>query len=102
MAAYMVVIGSVHDREAFKNGYGSVVPPMIRKFGGEYLVMAAPGSFAMLEGAAAGSSAVISRWPSMEAAKAFWNSPEYKEAVALRSGISEFTVYLFDGLPEKA
>lgn len=99
MAAYMVVIGTVHDREAFKNGYGATVPPLIKKFGGEYVVMAAPGTFEMLEGAPAGSSAVISKWPSVEAAKAFWNSPEYQQAIGLRTGISEFSVYLFPSLP---
>lgn len=99
MAAYMVVIGTIHDREKFQAGYSKTVPPLIKKFGGEYVVMASPGSFDMLEGAPAGSSAVISKWPDVEAAKRFWNSPEYKDAIGLRTGISEFTVYLFPGLP---
>jgi uncharacterized protein (DUF1330 family) len=97
--AYMVVLGTVTDRPAFAAGYAAKLPPLYEKYGGRYLAIGRTGE--MLEGEADGTSYVLSEWPSMDAARAFWNSPEYAELKAARiaGGWGTFTVYLFPGIP---
>jgi uncharacterized protein (DUF1330 family) len=41
---------------------------------------------------------VISKWPSVEAAKEFWNSPEYAEIKKLRIGKARVIVRLLEGI----
>jgi uncharacterized protein (DUF1330 family) len=97
--AYMVVLGTVTDREAFARGYAARLPPLYERFGGRYLAVGRVGE--MLEGQAQASSYVLSEWPSIEAARAFWNSPEYDELrrARIEGGWGTFTVYLFEGIP---
>jgi uncharacterized protein (DUF1330 family) len=92
---YMIVIGEVHDREAFLKGYAKAVPPLVEKFGGRYVLKGAGGSF--LENAWCNQpSALVSEWPDRAAAQRFWDSPEYAEAKKLREGIGDFQVLLID------
>ncbi|MCJ8155975.1 DUF1330 domain-containing protein [Sphingomonas sp. LaA6.9] len=96
MPAYLIVTATISDRESFLAGYGSRAAALVEKFGGKYL-MRAPGC-QLLEGRFGdGGSVVISEWPSKEAALAFWNSPEYGEAKALRQGIADCQVLLIEG-----
>jgi uncharacterized protein (DUF1330 family) len=96
MPAYMIVTAKVRDREAFIAGYGAAAAALIPKFGGEYLLRG-PGA-ELLEGEFGdGASMVISKWPDREAARAFWNSPEYAEAKKLREGLADVQVLLIDG-----
>ncbi|GIX19111.1 MAG: hypothetical protein KatS3mg120_0787 [Erythrobacter sp.] len=96
MPAYMIITAKVHDRENFITGYGAAAAALIPKFGGEYLLRG-PGA-ELLEGSfGEGASMVISKWPSREAARAFWNSPEYAEVRKLREGLAEVQVLLIDG-----
>ena len=37
---------------------------------------------------------VVSEWPSMDAARAFWNSDAYIELKKLREGAADVSVYL--------
>ena len=93
MAAYMMIACKIHDRDAFLAGYSKAVAPLVAKMGGEYLIVA-PGA-ELLEGTLEGyTSVAISKWPSKDAAKAFWNSPEYAEAKKLREGIADCEVIL--------
>lgn len=96
MTAYMIVTAKIADRDAFINGYGAAAAALVEKFGGEY-VLRGPGA-ELLEGDFGdGASMVISEWPDKEAAKAFWNSPEYAEAKKLRAGIADCQVLLIEG-----
>ncbi len=96
MAAYMIVTATIHDAEAFIAGYGAAAGALVDKFGGEYLIRG-PG-VELLEGEFGdGASMVISKWPDREAAKAFWNSPEYAEVKKLRAGLADVQVLLMDG-----
>lgn len=96
MPAYMIITAKVHDREKFITGYGAAAAALIPKFGGEYLLRG-PGA-ELLEGSfGEGASMVISKWPSREAARTFWNSPEYAEVKKLREGLAEVQVLLIDG-----
>ena len=42
---------------------------------------------------------MLAKFPSREAARAFWHSPEYAEAKKLREGKGTFYVTILDGLP---
>ena len=101
MAAYMIVTAAIHEREKFIAGYGAAAGALVDKFGGEYLIRG-PG-VELLEGEFAGApridgaSVVISKWPNREAARAFWNSPEYAEVKKLREGLADVQVLLIDG-----
>ena len=93
---YMIVIADLTDRPRFLAGYARVVPALVTKYGGRYLFMGSGGEF--LEGGfAERASALVSQWPSREAALRFWDSPEYVEAKKLRDGTGRFQVLLVEG-----
>jgi uncharacterized protein (DUF1330 family) len=93
--AYMIVTAKIADRDAFINGYGAAAAKLVAQFGGKY-VLRGPGA-ELLEGSFGdGASMVISEWPDKDAAKAFWNSPEYVEAKKLREGIADCQVLLIE------
>lgn len=95
MAAYMIIAVKMNDREAFINGYGKAVPPLVKKFGGEY-VLVAPGA-ELLEGSLEGyTSMAVSKWKDKAAVHAFWNSPEYAEAKKLREGLADCEVFVVE------
>jgi len=95
MPAYMIVIAAIADRQAFISGYGATAGALVEQFGGRYLLRA-PGA-ELLEGQIGeGASMVISEWPDKEAARRFWNSPEYAEAKKLREGIADCQVLLIE------
>jgi uncharacterized protein (DUF1330 family) len=95
MTAYMIVTAKIADRAAFIAGYGAVAADLVAKFGGKY-VLRGPG-VELLEGDFGdGASMVISEWPSKEAARAFWNSPEYGKAKLLRAGVAQCQVLLIE------
>jgi uncharacterized protein (DUF1330 family) len=91
----MIVTAKISDRDAFIGGYGPAAAELVAQFGGKY-VLRGPGA-TLLEGKFGdGASMVISEWPDKAAAIAFWNSPEYAEAKALRDGIAEVQVLLIE------
>lgn len=95
MTAYMIVTAKIADRDAFIGGYGQAAGALVEKFGGKY-VLRGPGA-ELLEGDFGdGASMVISEWPDKDAARAFWNSPEYAEAKKLREGIADVQVLLIE------
>lgn len=91
----MVILAKITDRDAFIEGYSKATAPLVEKHGGKYL-MRAPGG-TLLEGDwGDGASVAISEWPSREAVQAFWDSPEYQKAKALRQDISKCQVLVID------
>ncbi len=95
MPAYMIVTAKIADREAFINGYGAAAGKLVAQFGGKY-VLRGPGA-ELLEGDFGdGASMVISEWPDKDAARAFWNSPDYAEAKKLRAGVADVQVLLIE------
>lgn len=100
--AYLIVIGDVYDRAAFIPGYAQKMPAIYAKYGGEYLAVGRNSE--VLEGDAEFTSYVISKWPSMDAARAFWNSEEYaplKDA-RLDNNWGKFDVFLVEGAAASA
>lgn len=100
--AYMVVLGTVHDREAFMAGYASRLGPLYEKYGGSYVAIGRGAE--VLEGEPNFQSHVISRWPDMESARAFWASPEYEalKDARIEGEWGTFEVFLVEALPVPA
>jgi len=96
--AYLLVQGHVTDREGFK-AYSAALPPIYRKYGGQYIALVPAPMVEVVEGEPENRSVVIARFPTREDARAFWNSPEYAEAKKLRAGKGTFYVAILDGLP---
>lgn len=96
--AYLLVQGQVTDREGLK-AYSAALPPIYQKYGGEYLALVPAPMVEVAEGPAENRSIVLARFPSREAARAFWDSPEYAQAKQLRAGKGTFFVTILDGLP---
>jgi len=96
--AYLLVQGRVTDREGFK-AYSAALPPIYRKYGGEYLALVPAALVEVAEGEAEDRSIVLARFPSRAAARAFWDSPEYATAKRLREGKGSFYVTILEGLP---
>lgn len=72
--------------------YAKRAPALIQEHGGRYRCMR--GAVEQLEGKPDNRKVVVSEWPSMDAAREFWNSPAYQELKAVREGAAEIDVYL--------
>ena len=81
MAAYFIVNLDVKDRDKFET-YRQQVAPLVQKHGGRYLVRG--GELHPLEGDLGLKRLVILEFPSMEAARRFYASPEYAPLLRLR------------------
>ena len=91
MTAYLIVFARVDDTEPFLK-YVEAVQPLIAHWGGRLVGRGVPP--VVLEGDWPWHTVGVLEFPSMEAAEAFWHSPEYVEVKKLRAGNSEFQVVL--------
>ena len=100
--AYMIVLGEVHDRPAFMEGYAAKLPPLYEQFGGRYIALGGGPGIEVLEGDYAPPSYVVSQWPSAQAARDFWDSAAYDALRRARidHGWGTFDVLLVQGLPD--
>jgi uncharacterized protein (DUF1330 family) len=96
VAAYLVVDIDIHDPERYKR-YIQMAPPSIALYGGRYLTRG--GETIVLEGDWVPKRFVILEFPSVERARAWWSSPEYAEAKALRQATATTRMVLTEGLP---
>lgn len=96
MPAYLIITATLSDREAFMaSGYPAAAAALVERFGGRYLLRA-PGA-ELLEGDFGQSGSVlISEWPDRDAARRFWDSPEYQETRKLRANTASCQVLLID------
>jgi uncharacterized protein (DUF1330 family) len=92
----MLIEADITDMDRFRE-YTLAIVPIVQRFGGRYVVMR--GARADLEGDWGQTRIVISEWPSMAVAQAFWDSPEYREAAKLREGTGTFRVTLLETAP---
>ena len=77
----------VHDADAYTKEFLPVVQPLVKKSGGTLIA----GSFKVtaIRGTAP-KRVAINRWESVETATAFYNSPEYKAALAIGEKYATF------------
>jgi uncharacterized protein (DUF1330 family) len=85
-AYFMVQINAKNFGELLQR-YGQYAIPMLSTFGGE-MIAGSPNP-TLLEGEWDGNWAAVLRFPSMEAARAWYDSPEYRPLRQLR--IDELT-----------
>ena len=95
MAAYLVVQINITRPEAWP-AYRAAVGPLVEQFGGRYLVRGA--EVEVLEGSHDGRRLVIFEFPSTEAIRRFWQSPEYAEVKKLREGAAELDAWAVPGV----
>ena len=89
--AYMVVDARATDPERMAE-YRRLAQIAVEKHGGRYLVRGAP--YETLEGTWQPQRLVVLEFPSMDAARGFYNSPEYLAAREARAGVSDFDMLL--------
>ena len=83
--------------ESIQEQYGKVSREIVAKFGGRYL---ARSHNALLEGDAGTPCCIaILSFPSVEAAKNWFDSPENQEAAKIRRSGATFRIVSMEGLP---
>lgn len=97
MPAFVVVEIEVTDSVKYEK-YKQLAPPSIRKYGGRYLVRG--GEVQVLEGNWSPKRFVILQFESVDKAKAWWNSPEYREAKLLRQASARTAMICVPGHDE--
>ena len=95
MPAYVIAEVNVTNPEGYK-AYAAVVPATIEKYGGRFLVRG--GSSQALEGDWPECRRVILEFPTAEAARRWYDSPEYEKPLALRKANSSGRLLLIEGV----
>ena len=94
MAAYLIVDVDIQDAAGFEE-YRKLVPATIEKYGGRFLVRG--GRVETLEGDWRPKRLVVLEFPSVEQAKRWYNSEEYRAPKALRFKTSKANLILVEG-----
>ena len=94
MAAYLIANLDIHDPALFQQ-YREQVTPVIEKFGGRYLVRG--GEAVSKEGNLGLKRLVVLEFPDMNAAEAFYSSPEYQPVLDLRLRSANTSLVLVPG-----
>ena len=79
MKGYLVANLDIQDQPTFQR-YREQVVPLIAKYGGRYIIRG--GEVQELEGHL--GRLIVLEFPSLEAARAFYESPEYQPVKAIR------------------
>ena len=95
MPAYIIADLDVTDPAGFEE-YRKVVPATIEKYGGRYLVRG--GAMETLEDDWQPKRVVELEFPSLDQAKRWYNSEEYRDPKALRFKTAKTKVILVDGV----
>ncbi len=94
MTAYIVVEVDVKDPERYAD-YRSMVPASLAAYGGKFLVRG--GQVENLEGDWQPQRFVMLQFDSVEQAKRWWDSEEYREARNLRQATSDTKMIVVEG-----
>lgn len=95
MSVYMIVDIEVHDPAAYER-YKAGVPPLVHRHGGEYLVRGGP--LRVFEGDWNPARLVLLRFPTMDAAEAFLDDPDYRPLKALRQCSTRSKMVVVEGV----
>jgi uncharacterized protein (DUF1330 family) len=95
MPAYVIVSVEIHDPVAYEE-YKQMTPGSLAPFGGRFIVRG--GETEVLEGSWRPPRLVVLEFPDAERARAWWASPEYAEAKALRQRIASTEMLLAVGV----
>jgi uncharacterized protein (DUF1330 family) len=89
--AYLVV-DAKSSRPEMMAEYRRLAQVAVEKFGGRYLLRG--GAYEVMEGGWRPDRLVVVEFPSVTAAKSFYDSPEYVAAREARAGVSDFDMLL--------
>ena len=95
MPAYLIVETDITDPEQYEL-YKAASPGAIAAGGGRFLVRG--GELAVLEGDWSPKRLVIAEFDDLEAAKRFYESPEYQEVMKLRAGAANLRIVAVEGI----
>ena len=85
MAAYLVVDTDWKDTDSeTRAAFGRAAQPIIRTYGGTFLTPAGSNRTESLEGDWHPPILTIVEFPDADSARRMWNSPEFREAAAIR------------------
>ncbi len=95
MTAYVILDIDVHDPAQYEE-YKKLSPASITTYGGKFIVRG--GKIETLEGDWSPSRLVVLQFESVDRAKAWINSEEYREARAMRHKTSTSQAVVVEGL----
>lgn len=95
MPAYVIVDIEVTDPVRYEE-YKRMAHATVTAHGGRYIVRG--GAAERLEGTRSPRRVVVLEFPSAEAAKAWWGSPDYAPAKALRQETASTEMILVEGI----
>jgi uncharacterized protein (DUF1330 family) len=94
MAAYVIATVEITDPQGFEE-YRKMVPATIEQYGGRFIVRG--GKMETLEGDWEPRRLVIIQFDSLERAKQWWASEEYRDAKALRQRTAKSDLIVVEG-----
>jgi uncharacterized protein (DUF1330 family) len=97
MPAYVIVETEIYDPDQYAQ-YQAASPDAVHAGGGRFV--ARGGELAVLEGDWHPSRLVILEFRDLETAKAWYSSPKYEQAKALRQGAATLRMVAVRGLDE--
>ena len=95
MSAYLLVDCEVTDPARYDE-YRAIAPGAIARYGGRYL--ARGGETVQLEGDWVPRRVVVVEFPTLDAAKTFFDSPEYRAAREVRKGAANMNIVAVAGV----
>jgi uncharacterized protein (DUF1330 family) len=93
MSAYVIVNNTPKNPDKLKE-YGSQAGPLVKQFGGELVTSGAVTD--VLNGSHDHSRCVILRFDTAEAARAWYNSPEYQAIIPTREEGADTVFYIVE------
>jgi len=95
MSAYVIVEVNVNDPQLFAE-YAKGVPATIAAYGGKYVVRG--GGVESKEGGWTPKRVVVLEFPSMDQARKWYHSPEYKPLLDMRLKAANAKLILVEGV----
>lgn len=95
MAAYVIAEVNVTDPQLYDE-YRKMVPATVQKYGGRFAVRG--GAVEAKEGGWNPARLVVLEFPTMAQARAWYHSPEYAPALALRLKAAKANLILVEGV----
>ena len=94
MPAYLISQIEVHDPAGYEE-YRKLVPPSLAKYGGKFI--ARGGKIDVLEGDWSPRRVVICEFESIDRARQWYESEEYRPAMAIRKKTSTAKIIVVEG-----
>jgi uncharacterized protein (DUF1330 family) len=97
MTAYLVLMARIDDPDTYSK-YIAQTPPLVKKYGGKFLVRG--GEVDTIEGEPFSDRLVVVEFPSKQAIHNLFSDPEYQAAAEYRKASSEARIFAVEGYSE--